>query len=97
MTQPIERPSKEDFAQWKNAPAGRWFFTFLQAKFNHESERVLFGGTLNSESAEATAINTARATARLDLLHEIGVRVNYNEICEQLGIEVNEEDTDSSL
>lgn len=55
------------------------------------SEELVLGGTVDSDSVDRTAIQTARVQASANALYEVAT-AHWEEVCEMLDIPVKEED-----
>ena len=93
MMQKLERPSKEDFGQWRHSPAGEWYFAWLQMYFQHVVEGAVRGGTIATDSVDSTALSTVRTMTKANTLYEIGTEADYDSICGMMyGEEKNDND-----
>lgn len=89
----MQPPTKDQFAQWKTHPVSEWFFLSLQKRIHDLSEDLILGTTVDSDSVDRTAIQTARIQASAQTLYEVHT-AQWEEVCETLGIELEIEEED---
>ena len=63
--------NKEQYAAWRGNPLTEEVFKHLQAKCNQLKDMLANGSTLSNESADATAIQTARLVGNIEGLKEV--------------------------
>jgi SLT domain-containing protein len=63
-----EQPTADELANWKNSKTGKWWFAWVEAETNMVSLPLIFGQSVNTDSVDATAIQTAAATGKLQAL-----------------------------
>ena len=85
--QVVVLPSKEDYGQWKASPVGRWYFNYIEQMFLNYTQFLIQGGFLNEESVDQTALAAMKHTTKANMLHEL-VRLGYDDICADLGIDL---------
>lgn len=62
---------KADFEEWKDLYATRKWFDMVRDKCDAMKEVLAAGGTVNSTSIEATAIQTIDMVAQIRQLYEV--------------------------
>lgn len=88
-----ERPTKEDYQQWKANPVTEWWFYFLQAEFQGNLEGIVLGQTVDTESVDSTALSSVKEISRCSTLYEVG-NIDYEGIVEALYPKQETEDDD---
>ena len=83
-------PTKDQWATWKANPVSAWFFAGLQQELQKLTEDFIMGGTVNTDSVDSTALNTAVRHAETKTLYMVG-HAHYEDMCEMLNIQLPEE------
>ena len=86
-------PTKDQFSAWKTQPVSQWYFYFLEKYFQLITENLIQGATIDTDSVDATAMQSATQLTRAGTLYEAAT-IAYSEICELLEIDIEEEEDD---